>query len=179
MTMASDEGGLHEDGSHEGGVHESGMNEGGVLDKDAFIERLRAEGSARYHDHHPFHVAMHEGRLTKDDLARWVQNRYYYQTRIPIKDALIVSRARIPLSGGRGCAESATTTATPPAKAKTKAKNEAKAALRSGSAWPRPWALMPTRSRAAVTFCPESASRAMPTCLWCATAAWWSPWHRR
>jgi pyrroloquinoline-quinone synthase len=66
------------------------------LPPDAFVERLRAEGAARYHDHHPFHVAMHEGRLSGEDLARWVLNRYYYQTRIPIKDALIVSKSEDP-----------------------------------------------------------------------------------
>ncbi|MBC8132531.1 MAG: pyrroloquinoline-quinone synthase PqqC [Deltaproteobacteria bacterium] len=64
-----------------------------LLDSAAFIERLRSEGAARYHDHHPFHVAMHEGRLTRTDLARWVANRYYYQTRIPIKDALILAKS--------------------------------------------------------------------------------------
>ena len=66
------------------------------LDDHAFVERLRGEGAARYHDHHPFHVAMHAGRLSRDDLARWVLNRYYYQTRIPIKDALIVSKSTDP-----------------------------------------------------------------------------------
>lgn len=66
------------------------------LPAGAFVERLRAEGAARYHDHHPFHVAMHEGRLSRDDLGRWVLNRYYYQTRIPIKDALIVSKSEDP-----------------------------------------------------------------------------------
>jgi pyrroloquinoline-quinone synthase len=39
---------------------------------------------------------MHEGRLTKEQLQRWVLNRYYYQTRIPIKDALIVSKSEDP-----------------------------------------------------------------------------------
>jgi pyrroloquinoline-quinone synthase len=67
-----------------------------VLDPNAFVERLRAEGASRYHDHHAFHVAMHEGRLTRDELGRWVLNRYYYQTRIPIKDALIVSKSDDP-----------------------------------------------------------------------------------
>lgn len=67
-----------------------------LLDRDAFLERLRAEGSARYHDQHPFHVAMHEGRLGRADLARWVANRYYYQTRIPIKDALILAKSEDP-----------------------------------------------------------------------------------
>lgn len=61
-----------------------------------FIERLRGEGAARYHDHHPFHVAMHEGRLSREELARWILNRYYYQTRIPIKDALILAKSEDP-----------------------------------------------------------------------------------
>jgi pyrroloquinoline-quinone synthase len=63
---------------------------------EGFVERLRGEGSARYHDHHPFHVAMHEGRLSRDELARWILNRYYYQTRIPIKDALILAKSEDP-----------------------------------------------------------------------------------
>ena len=66
------------------------------LDRDAFVERLRVEGAARYHDNHPFHVAMHAGQLTPEQLRRWVLNRYYYQTRIPIKDALIVAKSADP-----------------------------------------------------------------------------------
>jgi len=66
---------------------------GPLLDADAFVARLRSEGASRYHDHHPFNVEMHEGRLTREDLARWVLNRYYYQTRIPIKDALVLSKS--------------------------------------------------------------------------------------
>ena len=68
----------------------------GLLTPDAFVERLRSEGAARYHDRHPFHVAMHDGRLGRDDLRRWVANRYYYQTRIPIKDALILAKSEDP-----------------------------------------------------------------------------------
>ncbi len=60
------------------------------------IERLRQEGSRRYHDHHPFHIAMHEGRLSREQLQSWVANRYYYQTRIPIKDAIILSKSEDP-----------------------------------------------------------------------------------
>ena len=74
----------------------AGADPGSPLDADAFVERLRSEGGTRYHDHHPFNVAMHEGRLSRDELARWVLNRYYYQTRIPIKDALIVSKSEDP-----------------------------------------------------------------------------------
>jgi pyrroloquinoline-quinone synthase len=61
-----------------------------------FIERLRREGAVRYHDEHPFHLRMHEGALTQAELQRWVLNRYYYQTRIPIKDALIVAKSNDP-----------------------------------------------------------------------------------
>lgn len=70
--------------------------QGQLLAPDAFIERLRAEGERRYHDHHGFHVAMHAGALTREQLRGWVLNRYYYQTRIPIKDALIVSKSEDP-----------------------------------------------------------------------------------
>jgi pyrroloquinoline-quinone synthase len=66
------------------------------LPRDAFIDWLRREGARRYHDHHPVHVMMHEGRLTKAQLQAWVLNRYYYQTRIPVKDAIIVSRSDDP-----------------------------------------------------------------------------------
>ncbi len=61
-----------------------------------FVERLRSEGARRYHDEHPFHRRMHAGTLTRGDLQRWVSNRYYYQTRIPIKDALILSKSDDP-----------------------------------------------------------------------------------
>jgi len=64
--------------------------------RDEFVERLRAEGAARYHDRHPFHLRMHDGRLDRAELQRWVVNRYYYQTRIPIKDALILSKSEDP-----------------------------------------------------------------------------------
>ncbi len=69
---------------------------GAPLAGPAFIERLRAEGAARYHSAHPFNLRMHAGELTKPELERWVLNRYYYQTRIPIKDALIVSKSEDP-----------------------------------------------------------------------------------
>ena len=68
----------------------------GPLSKEAFVERLTHEGSTRYHDKHPYHKLMHEGNLTKVQLQQWVLNRYYYQTRIPIKDVLIVSKSEDP-----------------------------------------------------------------------------------
>ncbi len=66
------------------------------LAREEFVERLRQEGERRYHDQHPFHVMMHEGQLTPQQLQEWVRNRYYYQTRIPIKDAIILSKSEDP-----------------------------------------------------------------------------------
>jgi pyrroloquinoline-quinone synthase len=61
-----------------------------------FVARLREEGVRRYHDQHPFHQLMHAGKLTRAELQAWTLNRYYYQTRIPIKDAIIVSKSEDP-----------------------------------------------------------------------------------
>jgi pyrroloquinoline-quinone synthase len=69
---------------------------GAPLSRDAFVDWLAREGSSRYHDHHPYHALMHEGKLTRLQLQQWVLNRYYYQTRIPIKDALILSKSEDP-----------------------------------------------------------------------------------
>ena len=72
------------------------MTTRGPLDRDALIDWFRREGEARYHDRHPYHVMMHEGKLTRLQLQLWVLNRYYYQTRIPIKDALILAKSEDP-----------------------------------------------------------------------------------
>jgi pyrroloquinoline-quinone synthase len=64
--------------------------------RQRFAERLRAEGLRRYHHAHPFHLRMHDGTLSQNEIRRWVVNRYYYQTRIPIKDALILSKSEDP-----------------------------------------------------------------------------------
>lgn len=58
--------------------------------------RLRAIGAERYHHQHPFHLLMHEGKLTRGQLQAWALNRYYYQSIIPIKDSIILSRAEDP-----------------------------------------------------------------------------------
>lgn len=62
-----------------------------LLDRETFIAKLREVGGRAYHDKHPFHVAMNEGRLSPDALRSWVANRFYYQHNIPIKDAAILS----------------------------------------------------------------------------------------
>ena len=63
----------------------------GLWDRETFLENLRAIGARTYHDKHPFHVAMNEGRLSREALRGWVANRFYYQQNIPVKDAAILS----------------------------------------------------------------------------------------
>jgi len=55
-----------------------------------FVAHLRAQGT-RYHNLHPFHRRMDAGELTRDELQRWVTNRFYYQRCIPLKDAAILA----------------------------------------------------------------------------------------
>ncbi len=57
---------------------------------------LRQVGEQRYHHKHPFHLLMHEGKLSRGQLQAWALNRYYYQSIIPMKDAIILSRATDP-----------------------------------------------------------------------------------
>jgi pyrroloquinoline-quinone synthase len=58
--------------------------------REEFVARLRAQGG-RYHNLHPFHVRMDAGELTREELQRWVANRFYYQRSIPLKDAAILA----------------------------------------------------------------------------------------
>ncbi len=60
---------------------------------EAFEQRLRDILEARYHHRHPFHERMYAGELGPEEIRLWVRNRYYYQTRIPIKDGLILTKA--------------------------------------------------------------------------------------
>jgi len=64
-------------------------------DKPTFADRLRRVGAQRYHDKHPFHRLMNEGKLSHEAIRGWVANRFYYQRNIPIKDAAIVSNCPI------------------------------------------------------------------------------------
>jgi pyrroloquinoline-quinone synthase len=58
--------------------------------------QLRAVGEERYHHKHPFHLLMHEGKLSRGQLQAWALNRYYYQSIIPVKDSVILSRGPDP-----------------------------------------------------------------------------------
>ncbi|WP_273691236.1 pyrroloquinoline-quinone synthase PqqC [Ketogulonicigenium vulgare] len=66
-----------------------------TLDTPEALElRLREIGAARYHNLHPFHHLLHGGKLNKGQVQAWALNRYYYQSSIPIKDAVVLSRFR-------------------------------------------------------------------------------------
>lgn len=59
---------------------------------DELTSHLREVGEQKYHDKHPFHELMNEGRLSREQLQLWVANRFYYQKNIPKKDALLLAR---------------------------------------------------------------------------------------
>ena len=63
---------------------------GQAWSREEFEERLRDKGR-RYHIHHPYHVAMNSGGLTREQVRGWVLNRFYYQVSIPLKDAALMS----------------------------------------------------------------------------------------
>jgi coenzyme PQQ biosynthesis protein C len=67
-----------------------------ALSEKEFIAGFHAIGEDRYHHRHPFHLLMHEGKLTREQLQAWALNRYYYQEHIPIKDAAILARSKDP-----------------------------------------------------------------------------------
>jgi pyrroloquinoline-quinone synthase len=67
-----------------------------LLRPEEFEQRLRQIGAERYHNKHPFHQRLHEGKLNKGQVQAWVLNRFYYQYSIPLKDAALMSRAEDP-----------------------------------------------------------------------------------
>lgn len=61
-----------------------------AMTPEQFEQALRAKGDY-YHIHHPYHVAMHNGQATREQIQGWVANRFYYQINIPMKDAAIMA----------------------------------------------------------------------------------------
>lgn len=59
---------------------------------DQLEAQLRQIGAERYHNRHPFHRKLHDGKLDKAQVQAWALNRYYYQARIPAKDATLLAR---------------------------------------------------------------------------------------
>ena len=72
------------------------MTDQSDISREALEARLRAVGAARYHDKHPFHARLHGGECSIDEVRAWVVNRWYYQSRIPMKDAAFLSRVEDP-----------------------------------------------------------------------------------
>ncbi|MDB5458009.1 MAG: pqqC [Caulobacter sp.] len=67
-----------------------------LLSPEGLEAALRAIGAERYHSLHPFHRLLHDGKLDRGQVQAWALNRYYYQSQIPVKDALVL--ARLPTS---------------------------------------------------------------------------------
>ncbi|TWB29623.1 MULTISPECIES: pyrroloquinoline-quinone synthase PqqC [Nitrospirillum] len=67
-----------------------------VLSPEELEAALRAVGAERYHNLHPFHKLLHSGALNRGQVQAWALNRYYYQSRIPAKDAVLLSRLPTP-----------------------------------------------------------------------------------
>jgi pyrroloquinoline-quinone synthase len=68
-----------------------------LLSLDELRAQLQVVGEQRYHHKHPFHLLMHEGKLSRGQLQAWALNRYYYQSIIPVKDSIILSRGPDPV----------------------------------------------------------------------------------
>jgi pyrroloquinoline-quinone synthase len=62
------------------------------LSPEGLEAELRAVGPERYHDLHPFHDLLHDGKLNKGQVQAWALNRYVYQAAIPRKDASLIGR---------------------------------------------------------------------------------------
>jgi pyrroloquinoline-quinone synthase len=65
------------------------------VNREDFVKHLRQVGVRAYHDKHPFHIAMNEGRLSHEQVRGWIANRFYYQRNIPMKDAAILANCPI------------------------------------------------------------------------------------
>ncbi len=63
-----------------------------VRSADELEADLRQIGATRYHILHPFHRLLHGGQLNRGQVQAWALNRYYYQSRIPAKDATLMAR---------------------------------------------------------------------------------------
>lgn len=63
-----------------------------MLTRAGMRDALHAVGDERYHIHHPFHRLLHDGGLGRGQVQAWALNRYYYQSRIPVKDATLLAR---------------------------------------------------------------------------------------
>lgn len=68
------------------------ITEDPIMPPDELERRLLAIGAERYHNLHPFHRMLHDGKLDRGQVQAWALNRYYYQRSIPTKDASLLAR---------------------------------------------------------------------------------------
>lgn len=61
------------------------------------MKRLKARGSQRYQDRHPFTILLNKGKLSDKQLRAWILNWFYFQKNLPLKDGAIISNCPIPL----------------------------------------------------------------------------------
>ncbi len=66
------------------------MSEQAPWSRADFEAQLRGK-EIHYHIHHPYHIEMAAGRLSREQIQGWVANRFYYQVMIPVKDANILA----------------------------------------------------------------------------------------
>lgn len=62
------------------------------MNRADFEAALRGIGAERYHNLHPFHQRLHSGACSKAQVQAWALNRYFYQSRLPLKDAAILGQ---------------------------------------------------------------------------------------
>lgn len=65
------------------------------LGRDDFAAALR-QLSARYWDKHPFHLRLHDGGCSRDEVRAWVANRWYYQRNLSQKNGAIIANCPLP-----------------------------------------------------------------------------------
>ena len=65
------------------------------LPPEEFVAALQAQGS-HYWDKHPFHIRLHEGGCSPDEVRAWVANRWYYQRNLSQKNAAIIANCPLP-----------------------------------------------------------------------------------
>jgi coenzyme PQQ biosynthesis protein C len=63
-----------------------------LLSPEELETALRNIGAERYHNKHRFHARQYSGKCTYEEIQAWALNRYYYQSMIPIKDAIVLTR---------------------------------------------------------------------------------------
>lgn len=69
------------------------------LSRSKFLALIKTEATKRYPDRHPFNTLLYEGKLNKTQIHGWINNWFYYQNMIPLKDGAVISNC--PLSDVR------------------------------------------------------------------------------